>query len=174
MNAAVVRRGTQTGISRFELLGSVIIIVVLGSVLLHRLARYQEIARNAVVEMTVNNMRSGLHLRVAELMMADRATNIAQLVEQNPVQWLDSLPTNYGGDLATAEAIGIGPDRWYYDIDRKVLVYVFPYDGQFPGTNSKRRTLKVYVTVTQAAAFEGGGSMSVAQGVALTTRVSED
>lgn len=174
MIAAVIRRGTQTGISRFELLGSVTIILVLVSVLLHRLVRYQEIARTAVMEMTVSNMRSGLRLRVAELMMADRATEIAQLVGQNPVTWLDSPPANYGGDLTTTEAVGTGQDRWYYDIDQKVLVYVFPYDGQFLETNTKRRTLKVDVMATQAARSEGGGPMSVAQGVALTTRVSED
>ena len=173
MNAAVIRRGTQTGISCFELLGSVIIIVVLGSVLLHRLVRYQEIARNAVIEMTVSNMRSGLRLRVAELTMAERGSEITQLVGQNPVQWLEAPPANYRGQLAGTGAVGIGPDSWYYDTDQRVLVYVFVKDSEFLETNSKQRTLKISVTATKLEHAIAGGPIALGQGVALTTRVGD-
>jgi Tfp pilus assembly major pilin PilA len=185
MSAALTRRAalagrpgvlarTQTGITRLELMGSLIIIAVLAVILLHRLVRYQEIARTAVMEMTVSNMRSGLRLRVAELMMADRGAEIGRLVGQNPVQWLDAPPQNYRGQRASMEAVGLEADTWYYDTDRRVLVYVLPQGSGFLETNNRRRTLKVNVTAAKPGQVLADGSMSAGQGVALTTRVSED
>ena len=81
--------GGARGFTRFEWLGTVLVIGVLVTALLHYLARYQDIARTAVMEMTVVNMRSGLRLRVAELMIADRNAEIGALVHENPIGWLE-------------------------------------------------------------------------------------
>lgn len=164
--------GRQVGFGRFELLFSVVIIGVLAVVLMERLTRYQEIAKNAVMEMTVSNLRSGLRLRVAELIMADRAAEIGRLAGQNPVQWLAAPPANYRGQLTQADAVGLAVDSWYFDPDRKSLVYVLPKSEKFLETHTARHTLMVQATANSRSAAGANAPLSLSQGVALTTHVN--
>ena len=162
--------GCRAGFSRFELLASVVIIGVLAVVLLERMTRYQEIARTAVMEMTVSNLRSGLRLRVAELIMADRSAEIARLAGQNPVQWLQAPPANYRGQLTQADAVGLAADSWYFDPERQSLVYVLPRSGRFLETNNHRHTLTIKATIISTTQSGNVAPVSISQGVALTTR----
>ena len=84
----------QRGFTIFELVVVMVIASVLAIILLNRLWYYQEVAEKAAMEMTVMNMRSGLRLRIADLMMQGRMNEMAQLVQENPINWLETLPAN--------------------------------------------------------------------------------
>ena len=74
------------------------------------------------MEMTVANMRSGLRYKVADLIMNNRLSEIATLVDENPVKWLASLPENYMGEFDSAPRTAIA-GRWYFDRTKHELVY---------------------------------------------------
>ena len=71
----------QRGFTIFELVVVIVIASVLAIILLNRLWYYQEIAEKTAMEMTVMNMRSGLRLRIAELMMRDKMSEAGQLMQ---------------------------------------------------------------------------------------------
>ena len=73
-------RGKQVGFTLFELVGIMFIASMLSVLLYDQFMRYQALAEKTVMEMTVINMRSGLRLRVAELMMEGKMDEIAGLV----------------------------------------------------------------------------------------------
>lgn len=112
------------GFSRFEFLASVVLIGVLATVLLEYSLRYQEMTEKAVMEATVANLRSGLRLRIAELMMQDRLSEVGNLLTENPIAWLEAPPPNYIGKIDPITQKGIAEDGWYFNPLKRELVYV--------------------------------------------------
>lgn len=114
----------SNGFSRFELLTTVVLIGVLAAVLLDYSLRYQERAEKAVMEATVAHIRSGLRVRIAELMIAERTAEIGNLVTENPVNWLASPPGNYIGSIRPSYQKDIPAGSWYFDAISRELVYL--------------------------------------------------
>lgn len=114
----------QTGGTLLELAIASILIAALAIFLLNRMQRYQEAAEKTVMETTVVNMRSGLRLRVAELMMQGRMGEMGSLSRENPVLWLKAPPSNYVGPVDDPGRQTIPPGSWYFDTTRRQLVYL--------------------------------------------------
>ena len=112
------------GASRLEALIVVILIGAVGALLLERLTRYQEYAEKAVMEATIANMRSGLRVRVAELMISGRMAHVENLLQENPITWLAAPPPNYGGMLTRSGTEKSVPGNWYFDASAQLLVYL--------------------------------------------------
>ena len=110
----------EAGFSLFELVVSLIIISVLAAVLLNRLGYYQEMAEKAAMESTLRLIKTGLQVRLAELIVTNRQAEAARLEIEDPVQWLDDKPPNYAGSYRLPPDSG----TWYFDADRRELVYV--------------------------------------------------
>jgi type II secretory pathway pseudopilin PulG len=110
----------EAGFSLFELVVSFVIISVLAAVLLNRLGYYQEMAEKAAMESTLRIIKTGLQVRLAELIVTSRQAEAVRLETEDPVQWLDDKPPNYGGPYPSP------PDSatWYFDVDEHQLVYV--------------------------------------------------
>lgn len=108
------------GFSLFELVVCLIVISVLAAVLLSRLGYYQEMAEKAAMESTLRLIKTGLQIRLAELIVTNRQSEAARLEIEDPVQWLDEKPPNYGGAYSSPSNAG----TWYFDATRHELVYV--------------------------------------------------
>jgi general secretion pathway protein G len=108
------------GFTLLELAIAIVAICALAAVLLGRLVYYQEMAEKAAMESTVRLVKTGLQLRLAELIATNRQGEAAALEIVDPTHWLDARPANYGG------AYGNAPERgkWYFDAVRRELVYV--------------------------------------------------
>lgn len=160
------RIGSQRGFSLLELMVVIIVISVLATVLFDRLQRYQELAEKTAMEITIMNLRSGLRLRVAELMIQDRMQEIASLAQENPVKWLDAPPPNYIGQADDAEP-AIAPGSWYFDSRRRELVYI-PRRTRFfqPGAD-REMAVRLRVTVVAQPQPNSNGAPPRAEGVAL-------
>ena len=153
------------GFISFEWIGTVLIIGILATVLLHYLLRYQDIARATVMEATIANMRSGLRLRVAELMMANRNAEIGELVHENPIDWLETPPPNYLGAMKQIDPERIPPDSWYFDANQHELVYLLPESTLASTAQGERRHLHIRVIGTSSQ--RGNLGTGAIEGVAL-------
>lgn len=118
-----VDSGKQNGFTLFELIVFIIIASILASILLDRLNRYQEMAEKTVMEITVMNLRSGLRLQVAELMMQDKMGEAGNLLDQNPINWLEKVPAGYMGERRSVKLEDMPLGSWCYDRKMKELIY---------------------------------------------------
>jgi len=108
------------GFTLVELAVCISIIAVLATVLLNRFAYYKELAEKAAMESMVRIFKTGLQIRLAELIITNRQGEAATLEAEDPTQWLDARPSNYGG--AFGEPLQRG--TWYFDALERQLVYV--------------------------------------------------
>jgi len=115
-----VGRHIQRGFTLVELAVCISIIIVLATVLLNRFAYYKELAEKAAMESMVRIIKTGLQIRLAELIITNRQGEAATLEAEDPTQWLDARPANYGG--AYGEPLQRG--AWYFDAPERQLVYV--------------------------------------------------
>jgi hypothetical protein len=88
-------------------------------VLLDRLAYYQELAEKAAMESTARVIKTGLQIRLAQLIIANRQAEASVLETADPVQWLETKPVNYGGAYHEDAQSG----AWYFDGPARQLVY---------------------------------------------------
>jgi general secretion pathway protein G len=112
----------QCGASLLELSVAVLVICVLSAVFLQRLFYVQEYAEKVAMELMISNFRTALRVKVGELLIADRATEIASLAGANPVDWLESRPENYRGALNHVSGADF-EGQWYFDEVKRELVY---------------------------------------------------
>ena len=108
------------GFTPVEFAVAIAIIAVAAALLLNRLAYLQEMAEKAAMESVVRAVKTGLQLRLADLIATQRQGQAAALEVEDPMSWLEARPDNYGG------VYGAGAERgkWYFDTSRRHLVYV--------------------------------------------------
>ena len=95
---------------------------IFGFVLLERSRYYQEYAEKTAMESTAENIRTGLRYKVADLILANRMSEIATLADENPMNWLAERPPNYLGELDSSPA-DEPKGQWYFDRRNRELVY---------------------------------------------------
>lgn len=161
------RIGKEKGLTLFELAVVAAILGILALVLLDRVLVYQEMAEKTVVELTAMNMRSGMRYRVAELMVHNQEGEIAAMVGENPVKWLEAPPPNYLGELSGPQENEIFPGNWYFDKNERELHYRVKRERHFVSGPSGKHELRFRVTSSTKRAEAGGAEMPV-QGVTLT------
>ena len=108
------------GFTLFELAVCLCIIAVLAAVLLHRFIFFKEMAEKAAMESTVRIIKTGLQIRLAELIITNRQAQATVLETDDPTRWLDARPANFGGDYGASPRRG----TWYFDTLERQLVYV--------------------------------------------------
>jgi hypothetical protein len=113
----------QGGSVRLETIVAVVIIASLSAVLLDRLLYYEEYAEKTVTELTITNMRTGLNLRKAEMMLASAQGTPLGILGDNPMGWLPAPAPNYTGEFAGHAPDAVGDGIWYFDRGARELAY---------------------------------------------------
>ena len=124
VNARRVRPLRQAGITLLEFSIVAAALVTIAGSLLTALLYYQELAEAMVVQMTVQNIRSGLRYQIAGRLVAGRTREMGQLLRDNPVSWLDSSPDGYVGMVRTDTVRTLPAGSWFYDVDRGEIGHV--------------------------------------------------
>lgn len=155
------------GYTMFELVCVIVVVSLLMLVVLDRALRYQAMAEKTAMELTIMNMRSGLRLRVAELMMADRTNELGGLVQDNPIRWLEKPPANYLGEIRNPQRARLPVNAWYFDPDRRELVYVLRRNRFFGDEPAEGTSVVLKVTAVERAPAIAGSGPQNAEGVAL-------
>ena len=154
----------KRGFTLVELAVAISIIAVLAAVLLGRLAYYKEMAEKAAMESMVRIIKTGLQIRLAELIIGNRQAQAAALETDDPTQWLDARPANYGG------AYGEPPQRgtWYFDTPARQLVYVVNTGDRLQvGVQAGPKQIRFRVRLLQDRLQLGGSVVASVSGVAL-------
>ena len=86
------RRPWRRGFTLVELLVVIIVASATGTVFLERLRLYQELAEKAAMESTVRLIKTGLQIRLAELIVTNRQGQAAELETEDPTRWLEARP----------------------------------------------------------------------------------
>ena len=114
----------QTGLSWLECSVVAALLAILAGSLLTALLYYEELGEAAVVQLTVQNVRSGLRYQIADRLIQGRARDMGELLRVNPLSWVARSPEGYVGSVANAEIGSLPKGSWFYDTDRAELGYI--------------------------------------------------
>jgi general secretion pathway protein G len=154
-----IKARAMRGYSVLELVILLAIVLVIGGIALERLLYHQEYSEKVAMELTALNVKSGLRLKVGELILARRFDEVPKLAGDNPVNWLGARPANYLGELFDPNLEDIPPGGWYYDRKRRELVYR-PDMTRFLASAGADPRLRWQVTVlARPIQVEGEGEM---------------
>jgi hypothetical protein len=140
---SVQQQGRQGGAGLMEFAVSAAVVAILAGMLLSRLYSYQGEAERVAMLYTVSGIRSALQLKQAQAHLPERALNLAQLAEKNPLELLDRKPKNYLGEFYSPDVRELAPGNWYFDRDSKILVYLLNERGVFGDSSLKQLQFKV-------------------------------
>lgn len=165
--------GWQRGYSLFELVCVIIIASVVMVVLLERTWHFQTLAEKHAMEMTIINMRSGLRLQVAGLLIAERMDEVGDLVTENPINWLEAPPPNYLGELRNPQRGKLPGNTWHFDPERRELVYIPRRSAFFWEDTAGEKTVILRVSAAKRSPFIVGSGAPKVQGIALVQVLNE-
>jgi len=114
----------QTGLTWLEFAIVAAVLSVLAGSLLSALLYYEELGEAAVVQLTVENVRSGLRYQIADRLIQGRARDMGELLGVNPISWLASPPDGYVGSVRNTDVESLPKGSWFYDSDRAELGYI--------------------------------------------------
>lgn len=152
------------GFSLLELSVVVAVWAVLFAVFLERLTYYQEAAEHARFESELQSFKTGLQLRMAELISTNRERELRQMETDNPLRWLGQAPATYSGEYPSNPE----PGNWYFDSTTRELVYV-PNLKRFLKISELRRPtqLRFQVKISYQPVYAPGGRISGVAGIRL-------
>jgi general secretion pathway protein G len=164
--AAQVRR-RQTGFTQLEFAVVAVVLGILVSILLDRIAYYQGLAEKTAIEMTVMNMRSGLRYKVAEMLMHGEAAELPGLAGKSPVKWLAYPPPEYLGEARELSWSDMPPGSWGFDGKRGELLYRVKDDRNFVSDRSGELGLRLRVKLLKGLASQTGQESVVGAEIVL-------
>lgn len=139
------------GFSLLELIVVICVLAIAAGILLDRLAYYQEVAEKADMEYVAQAVKSGLRVRIAELLVQGRAQELPSLAGENPLDWLQHKPANYRGLIQNAASQQPVPGNWYFDQGRKELVYLVRSGSHFFSDSTGQKRVRWQVKVQRVA-----------------------
>ncbi|MBJ7313588.1 type II secretion system protein [Rugamonas sp. CCM 8940] len=140
---SIQQQRRQGGAGLMEFAVSASVVAILAAMLLSRLYSYQGEAERVAMQYTVSAIRSVLQLKQAQARLPEHPLNLAQLAEQNPLELLDRKPRNYLGEFYSPDVRELAPGNWYFDRDRKILVYLLNERSVFGDSSLKQLQFKV-------------------------------
>lgn len=155
----------QRGFNLFELVVALALIAALAAVLLDRLAYYQEMAEKAAMESTLRVIKTGLQIRLAELIIGNRQGEAAALEMEDPMRWLDPPPVNYAGAYREPPNFG----KWYFDAKARQLVYVVSRGNRLElAAPGETQQVRFRAQLLRDRVNVAGGAVESVTGVTLT------
>jgi prepilin-type N-terminal cleavage/methylation domain-containing protein len=115
---------SERGFSLLELVIVVVLISMLLTIAIDRLLLFKAQAERTAMEQVLGNMRSGLTIRLAEMVVRGKLGDADKLAGSNPMLLLAVRPDNYLGEFFGPDPTSLGPGNWYYDSRDGVLCYL--------------------------------------------------
>ena len=115
----------QRGLTRLEFAIVAILLAMLLGTYLRAVRYYQEQAEAISVRLTLSHIQVGFAQEWMERI--SKSTNrqgMTELAGANPVRWLEYPPPNYLGEMKTPKMERLDRGSWFFDLQRKELVYL--------------------------------------------------
>lgn len=147
-----VPQSLQRELSRFELLMCVIVILVLGALVIHKILGVLAAAEEANMTATLNRVRSAVTLEALTRLVEGDLAGLAALEDSNPMAAMATPPRNYIGERRSPEPEALGGGVWYFDTLARELVYRVEHGQRFhtPLGGPKRARFRVRLRYTDA------------------------
>jgi len=130
-------------LSRLELAVLVIVIAICVTWLLERLAYLEAVAEARSLDLSVQNIRTGIMVNVATRLLEGDNEGIASLSGANPVGTVIEPPPGYIGALRQANPAYIQPGQWYFDEEQESLVYRIVNVGYFAEPDGRPAQVRI-------------------------------
>ena len=101
------------GLGKFEFAVVLVIFGTLATLLLDRLVALERETERLEVDLTIRHIHVGLKLAIGERMMRNEEARIPELLQRNPLEFLDQQKVGAGGTAG----------GWHYDATRRILDY---------------------------------------------------
>ncbi|MBB5609549.1 MULTISPECIES: type II secretion system protein [unclassified Janthinobacterium] len=111
----MISKARQRGFTLFELAVVAIVLGLLATVLLSRLAYYQEQAQRAAVAQMLGVLRTSLRVQALHLYLQGKQSQLPGLQRQNPLDWLEQRPPNDLGELLAPDVEKLPSGNWFFD-----------------------------------------------------------
>jgi len=118
----------SAGAHRFDFVVTLVIISVLTTLLLYSLNRAQVSIGKVTRDAELNNIRLAIAESWVHKQARHESIDVKTLVKTNPMRFINEIPINYIGEMS-AKPAGLHT-VWYFDINRKQLVYVHSDDTE--------------------------------------------
>lgn len=129
----------QRGFTLIELIVVIIIVVVMMGLFLNRMTYYQEQAEKTAMESVAGAIQSALVMQYGQIMTRGKPSDVAALVQDNPMNWLQKKPNNYSGEFYDPTPLAVAAGNWVFDLKSRDLVYVVRNANYFkPGRDGKK------------------------------------
>lgn len=135
----ILRPRSSRGFTLIELIVVIIIVVVMMGLFVDRMLFYQEQAEKAAMEGVVSAIQSALVLQYAQILTRGKPSDLAALVQDNPMDWLQKKPPNYAGEFYDPTPLSVESGNWVFDLKTRDLVYVLRNANYFrPGKDGRK------------------------------------
>ena len=114
----------EHGFTLFEFAVVIGIFSILVIFLIDKAFENFELGEKSAMETQRAMMRAGMDLHIAGLITSGRERDTVKMPGQNPVDWLREKPPNYLGEFAGAPPDASNAWGWYFDIQKKEIVYL--------------------------------------------------
>ncbi len=132
------RKRFVSGFTLIELIIVVALVVVMTGIFLNRFLYYQELAEKTAMEGVVSTLESALILQYGQILTRGKESDVAMLVKDNPMNWLQKRPRNYAGEFFDPVPASVESGNWLFDLKSRQLIYVMRNRTHFkPGGDSK-------------------------------------
>jgi prepilin-type N-terminal cleavage/methylation domain-containing protein len=146
----------QRGFSFFELVVVVLLIGVLMSFAMDKLMSMQVDAERVSVQYVIGALESAVNLQVAEIVVKQGIDAIRTLEKQNPMIYLSKTPANYAGVGMDDANDWQRASGWYFDPDKKILVYTVKNTDHFQSSVEGRPRIRLQLRLIYQDGDENG------------------
>lgn len=112
---------------RFDFMVTLSVIGILATLLLHSLNDAQADIEKLILETELSNLRLSINEVWVQKSIENKSLNLAAFSDSNPMLLIAEKPKNYIGESATTPKSNGA--IWYFDTQKKCLIYVFK-DGR--------------------------------------------
>ncbi len=133
----------QRGFTLLELIIVICIVAVMAGMLLSRIRMFQNQAEMAQMETVVGVLRSAISMKVGQLVVQGKSSELSKLATTNPMDLLAQQPANYLGELNLPQSGKISEGNWYFDRKLLLLVYIANTGATFQVPDSSRFVYRV-------------------------------